>query len=81
MRRIKHLVAIHHRDQVLGIGEVDDIVRIPRQHVDALDVVARDLELDDPAFRVVEVALLDEAVPTDHNEELPLGVVPVLAAP
>lgn len=78
MRGIKDLVAIHHRDEVLRVGEVDDVVRIARQHVDALDVVARDLELDDLAFGVVQVALLDEAVATDHDEELPLGVVPVL---
>ena len=78
VRRIKDLIAIHHRDEVLRFGEVDDIVRIPRQHVDALDVVARDLELDDLAFWVVKVALLNEAVAADHDEELPLGVVPVL---
>ena len=79
MRRIKDLVAIHHRDEVLRVGKVDDVVRIARQHVDALDVVARDLEFDDLPFGIVKVALLDEAVATDHDEELPLGVVPVLA--
>ena len=79
MRGIKDLVAIHHRDEVLRVGEVDDVVRIARQHVDALDVVARDLELDHLPFGVVQVALLDEAVATDHDEELPLGVVPVLS--
>lgn len=79
MRRIKDLVTIHHRDEVLRFGEVDDVVRIARQHVDALDVVARDLELDHLPFGVVQVALLDEAVATDHDEELPLGVVPVLS--
>ena len=59
VRRIKDLIAIHHRDQVLRVGEVDDVVRIPREHVDALDIVARDFKLDHLAFRVVEVALLD----------------------
>ena len=44
-----------------------------------MDVVASDFELDDFAFGVVEVALLDEAVARDHDEELPLGVVPMLA--
>ena len=78
VRRIKDLIAIHHRDEVLRVGEVDNVMRIPRQHVDALDVVACDLELDDLAFGVVEVALLDEAVAAHHDEELPLGVVPVL---
>ena len=79
VRRIEHFIAIHHRDEVLCFGEVNDVVRIPRKHVDALDIVARDLEFNHLAFWVVEVALLDEAVATDHDEELPLGVVPVLS--
>ena len=54
-------------------------MRISGEHVYALDIVARDLEFDHLAFWVVEVALLDEAVTTDHDEELPLGVVPVLS--
>ena len=47
------------------------------EHVDGLDVVAGDLELDD--FIGAQLALLDEAVAGDDDEELPLGVVPVLA--
>ncbi len=43
------------------------------------DVVARDLPLEDSAFGVVEVSLLDEPVALDHNELLELGVVRVLA--
>ena len=53
---------------------------IAREHVDALDIVASDFKLDHLAFRVVEVALLDEAVTTDHDKELPFGVVPMLAS-
>ena len=79
MRGIKDLVAIHHRDEVLRVGEVDDVVRIAREHVDAFDVVARDLELDDLAFGIVEVALLDETVAADNDEKLPLGIVPMLS--
>ena len=78
VRGIKDLVAIHHRDEVLCVGEVDDVMRIPGEHVDALDIVARDFKLDHLAFRVVEVALLDEAVTGDHDKELPLGIVPML---
>lgn len=47
------------------------------EHVDALDVVARNLKLDDLVR--TELAFLDETVTAHHNEELPLGVVPVLA--
>ena len=44
--------------------------------MDGLDVVAGDLELDD--FVGAQLALLDEAVAGDDDEELPLGVVPML---
>ena len=76
---VKHFVTVHYCDEVFGVGEVDDVVGVAGEHVDALDVVASDFELDDFAFGVVEVALLNEAVVRDHNEELPLGVVPMLA--
>ena len=79
MRRIKDFIAIHHRDEVLRVGEVDDVVRIAGQHVDALDIVTRDFKFNHLALGVVQVALLDEAVATDHDEKLPLGVVPVLS--
>ena len=62
---------------MFGVAEVDDVVRVAGKHVDALDVVARDFKLDD--FIRAELALLNEAVTADHDEELPLGVVPVLA--
>ena len=42
-----------------------------------LDILPRDFELQD--FVGAQLALLDEAVAVDDNEELPLGVVPVLA--
>ena len=54
-------------------------MRIAGEHVDGLDVIAIYLPLQHFAFRIVEVALLDEAVARHHNELLKLGVVPVLA--
>ena len=48
------------------------------EHVDALDNVACDFKFDDLAFGVVKVALLNQTVATDHDEELPFGVVPML---
>ena len=74
---IEDFVAVHDGDEVLGLGEVDDVVGVAGEHVDGLDVVAGDLELNDLVR--AQFALLDEAVSTYHNEELPLGVVPVLA--
>ena len=74
---VKNLIAVHHRDEVLSVAEVDDVVCIAWEHVDALNVVARDFKLDD--FVGAEFALLNQSVATDHDEELPLGVVPMLA--
>lgn len=44
---VKDLVAVHHRDEVFCLAEVYDVVGIAREHVDALDVVARDFKFDD----------------------------------
>ena len=45
--RVEDFIAVHHRDQVLGVGEVDDVMRIAWEHVNHLDVVAAYLKLDD----------------------------------
>jgi len=74
--RVEDLVAVHDRDEVLDLAEVDDVVGVAREHVDALDVVAGDFELDHLVG--AELALLDEAMAGDDDKELPLGVVPVL---
>ena len=76
---VKHLITVHDGNEIFGIGEVNDVVGIAREHVDSLDVVARDFPLQHFAFGIVQVPLLDEAVALDHNELLELGVVPVLA--
>lgn len=60
MSRVENLVAVHHRHEVLRVAEVDNVVRVAGQHVDALDVVATDFKLDD--FVRAELAFLDEAV-------------------
>ena len=73
---IENLVAVHHCDEVFGVGEVDDVVGVAGEHVDALDVVASDFKFDD--FIGAQLALLDEAVTADNDEKLPLGVVPML---
>ncbi len=45
-------------------------------HIDRFDLVAADLELDDLAG--VDIALLNQSVTVDDDEELPFRVVPVL---
>ena len=76
MSGIELLVRPHERNEGLGIAQVDDIVRETRQHMDGLDLVARDLEL--PYLVAADAALLDEAVPRDDDEEFPLAVMPML---
>ncbi len=77
MPGVKHLVGPHDGDQILGVAEVDDVVGVAGQHVDGLNAVAGDLELQD--LVAADPALLNEAVAGDDDEELPLGVVPMLA--
>ncbi len=74
---VENLIAVHHCDKVLCIAEVDDVVRVARQHVNALDVVTSHFKLY--YFVGAEFAFLNQSVTADHDEELPLGVVPVLA--
>ena len=37
---IENLVAIHDCYEILGVGEVDDVMGVAREHDDGLDVVA-----------------------------------------
>ena len=84
MRRVEDLVGPHDGDEVLGVGEVDDVVGVAGQHLDCLDLVAGNLEAYDGVFpsgcRVdTELSFLNETAPLHNYEDLPLGVVPVLA--
>lgn len=74
---VEGLVGPHHRNQVGGVRQVDDVVRVARQHVHGLDPVAAYIILQHLAGALL--AELDQAVAGDHDEQLPLGVVPVLA--
>ena len=74
--RVENLVAVHDSYKILNLGEVYDVVRISGQHDDALNLVARDFELDDLVRTLFP--LLDQAVAGNNDELLPFGVVPVL---
>ncbi len=76
---VEDLVAVHYGYKVFGIAEINDIVRKAREHVDGGDVIAIDLPLQHFAFGIIQVPLLNQAMPLDHNELLELGIVPVLA--
>ena len=73
---IEDLVGPHEGNEILGLAEVDDVMRVSRQHVNRLDLLTADLKLDDLVG--ADLPLLNEPVARDHNKELPLAVVPVL---
>lgn len=73
---VKHLIAIHHSNEILCIREINDVMRIAREHMHTLDIVPRYLKLND--LISANLALLDQSMPSNHNKELPLRVVPVL---
>ncbi len=73
---VETLVAVHDRHEVVGVRQVNNIVGVAGEHMDGFDFVAADLELQD--FVRADPALLDKAVTGNNDEELPLGVVPVL---
>ena len=74
---VEALVAVHHCHEIFGVRQVDDIVGITGEHVHGLYLVTAYLELDD--FISTELALLYLAMTGNDDEELPLGVVPMLA--
>ena len=74
---VKLLVRPHDGHQVLGFGEVDDVVGVAREHVHGLNLVAAHLEFHHLVG--ADLAFLNQGAAAHHNEEFPLGVVPVLA--
>lgn len=49
--RVKQLICPHQRYKILGFGQVYNVVRISREHMYSLDLIARDLKLDIPEQR------------------------------
>ena len=77
MVRVKGLVCPHDCYQVLGIGQVNDVVRVAGEHVYGLDFVAAHFEFDH--FVGADLAFLNQGASAHHDKEFPLGVVPVFA--
>ena len=76
--RIKHLIAIHHRHQILRLRKIDDIVRVPGQHMHCLNLVTGNLPLQHLPLRIIQIPLLNQSVTFHHNKLLKLGIVPML---
>ena len=73
---VKDLVAGHHCHQIFRLRQVDNVVGPARNHVDSLNLIPRNVKLH--CFSSVDVPLLDQTVTSNYDEQLPLGVVPVL---
>ena len=65
---IEDFVAIHDGYEVLGVGEVDDVVGVAREHDDRLDVVATYLIVENLSIRVGFVSQLNESVTADYSK-------------
>lgn len=79
---IKYFITIHYRNQILSIAQINDIVGIARKHYYTLNLVSSDFVFDDSVLRRrvgIFRTHLYLSVPTDNDEQLPLGVVPMLA--
>ena len=73
---VKYLVTVHYRHQIFSLGQIDDVMRISGQHVNTLDVITAYLKLYN--FIGTNLTFLDQPMSSNHDKELPLGVVPVL---
>ena len=54
---IEDLIAVHDSNEVLGVGDVDYVVGIAREHNDGLNLVATYLILDDSVLANSDVAI------------------------
>lgn len=81
--RVETLVTPHESNQILRIGEVDDVVRITRNHLHDPDLFATYLIIDHrvivAVFVFAHLAQLDQSVSVHHHELFVLRVMPVLA--
>ena len=77
MIRVKAFVGPHEGDEVFRFGEVDDIMGIPGEHMDGLDVFSVHVEVQH--FVGADFTLLNQPFAGDHDEQLPFGVVPMLS--
>ena len=75
---IKRFICPHDGDEIFGLGEVDDVVRVAGKHLHSGDFFAGHFKFDD--FAAADSALLNQTVTGNNDENLGLGVVPVLAA-
>lgn len=84
MSRIKYLVRPHKCHKILSLTKINYIMCISRQHVYCLNFISAYFKFNRfilfTSLRVyTEFPLLNQSVPADYDEELPFGIMPVLA--
>ena len=67
---VKLLVCPHQGNEVFRFGQIDDVVRPARNHMNRLDFFSRNLKSD--LFVCVDIALLNQRSARYNNEKLPL---------
>ena len=77
--RVEYLVAVHDGHEVFGVTQVDDVMCVAGEHDDALNLIARDLIVENLGIRVGFVSQLNKSMTADYREVLELAVMPVLA--
>ena len=75
---IKRFIRPHDSNEIFGLGEVDDVVRVAGKHLHSGDFFTGHLKFDD--FAAADSTLLNQTVTGNDDENFGLGVVPVLAA-
>ena len=73
---IKHLITSHHRDQILRLTQINNIVRPSRNHIDRLDLLSAYLKLHH--FSGINISFLNQSMSCHNNKKLPFAVVPML---
>ena len=73
---IELLVRPHQGDEVLGVTQIDDIVRPAGDHVNGFDLISRNLKAN--LLIRMDIALLDQGASRYDDKKLPLRVMPVL---
>ena len=76
MAWVKLLVYPHQGHQILRVGQIDDVVGITGQHMNRLDLLTRNVKAEH--LVAADSALLNAPATGHHDEELPLGIMPVL---
>ena len=67
--RVKLLVCPHDCNQVLGIGQIDDVVCVAGEDMNGFDLVAADFKFEQ--LVTADTALLNESVSRHDNEKFP----------